>query len=236
MLARTHLHIVVLTCCLWTQKFRAALASADNIFADPYLRTGTDVEGTTESASSSSGTTSSFSSLSSCSGDLEALVENEDLRTELSAINLHYLENGSIQRACRRDGNSLDCKLDFRLYPSNLREVCEKHGGSYWEKEHSLQCQNSDTDENLYYQLDHVPSCFAASCGETDAKKITSSQVDGVRRALEENSGMLCLSDWEILEHAGESDGSAGSRQYYHAVSLLGCSFLGWSVLLRHSF
>jgi hypothetical protein len=232
----THLHhLIVLSCCCWSQTLQASWAASDNIFTESYIRTTETSQAATVSESSSE-TSMAFPSLPSCYDESEALNEHEDVRTELMAINMRYLENGSIKRACQRDGKASDCKLDFNLYPSNLHEACEKYGGRYAEREHSIQCRNSATEEELYYQFDHFPSCFAPSCDTVDVNKMISTQLDGVRRAMEEHSGMHCLSDWEILEYASEMYESTGSHLFGRWVTLTYYSGLGLGVFLLFSF
>lgn len=242
-------------CCCWSliKLPAAAWASSldSNIFSDSYLQTREDQYGVGSSSSSIASPSSSFSgSSSSCFEDLEVLIENEDIRTELSTIDLYYLEHGSIHKACQqKTGTASDCRLDFTLYPNNLHEACEKHGGRYTEREHSISCRSADGgtgDEvvELYYQFDHFPSCFASSCGEVEVNKMVSTQVDTVRRSMEKDSGMHCLVDWEILESANnnvvgvvESEGRrqfGGDRVSSRSYSTTGMMVLG--VLLVYWF
>jgi len=123
----------------------------------------------------------------SCAQDTERLLNmNEDIRFELSAIDIEYLENGSIQNVCKRDGKSSNCIFDFRLFPNELQRVCENHGGNFDETEHAIQCHDSNTKESLYYQFDHYPSCFSAACEKTDAKQFAAKRIDSITQTLSE--------------------------------------------------
>jgi hypothetical protein len=232
----TYLHLcIVLPLYCWSQNLQAARASTDNIFFQPITVTrGNTPEGSISGSSVEASTT--FSLVTSCSDESEILIENEDIRIELMAINMQYLENGSTLKACQRTGLESDCRLDFTNYPNNLQQVCGDNGGIYAEREHSIQCRNSATDEELYYQFDHYPYCFPQSCDTVDVSKMISIHIDGVKRALEEHSGMLCLSDWEILEHANEVYASLGRQSYGNRVIFSCVAGLGLGIFFLHAF
>lgn len=234
MQTHTTLHFTIaLTYYCWSQTLQAAWATPDNIFVEPVSVTGGNTKDVPESSVES---TLSFTSLTSCYDDSEALIEHEDVRMELMAINMQYLEHGSTLKACTRDGKESVCRLDFSLYHSNLHEVCEEHGGLYAEREHSIQCHNSDTDEELYYQFDNHPYCFPMSCDSVDVNKMITLHIDGVKRALEDHSGMHCLSDWEILVDANERYASGASQRYFHWDMLSYYSGLGLGAFLLLAF
>lgn len=149
----------------------------------------------------------------SCKDGSETLIAQEELRWELQDINLQYLENASIEKTCSTssDADGTSCSFDFGLFPNNLDQVCEKYGGVYDEREHSIQCHNPSTKEQLYYQIDRFPNCFPGSCQREEIDSMVAHQIESVRQALEEDSGMVCYADYDILRHANDSD-SAGSR------------------------
>jgi hypothetical protein len=142
-----------------------------------------------------------------CTKDTERLlIANEDIRMELSIINIQYLENASIRKACKRDETFSNCIFDFRLFPNELKSVCENHGGSYDETEHSIQCNKRSTKESLYYQFDHYPSCMSTTCEIADMTKMVSERIDLISRNIGEYLGFDCLADEEILRHANDYD------------------------------
>jgi hypothetical protein len=186
--------------------------------------------------------------ISSCFKDSESLIGYEDIRMELSFINLYYLEHGTRNRACTvnadndENGNSglySNCHVDFLEASANLNEVCAKHDGKYSETEHSIQCYNSQTNEQLYYQLDHFPGCFAVSCTKHDIDQFITKQVDYVRRALEDagggagtsgegstklsssstSSGMVCYADYDILRHPNALSTSTNTTSMANAAT-----------------
>ncbi|KAG7352463.1 hypothetical protein IV203_008511 [Nitzschia inconspicua] len=148
-----------------------------------------------------------------CVHDFESLHSEEDLRRELEEISVYYLENASVDRACSstRDAADRNCRLDFSglSTSSKFSQICEKLGGVYMEREHSIQCHSSK--QQLYYQFDHYPNCFPASCGRNEINDMISKQIESVRRALEDDSGMSCFADYDILRHAGENAMDYGS-------------------------
>ncbi len=156
------------------------------------------------------------SGVSSCAEASETLIAQEDLRWELQDINVDYLENASIEKACSpsiANQDDLSCDFDFGLFRNNLNEVCGNHGGVYDEREHSIQCHNPKTLQQLYYQFDHFPNCFPASCERSELETMMRRQIDSVRRALEIDSGMTCYADYDILRHANDSvSGASGLR------------------------
>jgi hypothetical protein len=162
-----------------------------------------------------------------CSRDREMLLTLEDLRGELQDVNVQYLENASVDRACgggasTRDDSNRECHLDFGYFSNNLHQVCEKHGGVYEEREHSLQCHSAK--QKLYYQYDRFPNCFPASCEHTEVEDLVSKQMESVRQALEEDSGMTCYADFDILRHAGEVEWNvsvAGMTSRFSTVTTL---------------
>jgi hypothetical protein len=159
-----------------------------------------------------------------CSQDLELLLAQEDLRRELQQINLHYLQNAGLDRACSqtRDATNRDCHLDFAIFASDLPGVCELYGGVYVEREHSIQCHSSQ--QQLYYQFDRFPNCFPSSCQHDEVNDMVAKQIEAVRRAMEDDSGMTCYADNDILRHAGEDepfqDSSSNRRNGSMLVSL----------------
>jgi hypothetical protein len=146
----------------------------------------------------------------SCKDGSETLIAQEDMRWELQYINVNYLENASIEKVCVPSADGTNCNFDFGLFPNNLNEVCKKYGGIYEEREHSIQCHNPTTKEQLYYQIDRFPNCFPTSCQRTEVNSMVEHQIESVRRALEEDSGMICYTDYDILRHAGEYENSGG--------------------------
>jgi len=159
-------------------------------------------------------TSSHISGRSSCLEASQSLIANEDVRYELSSINHFYLENASIQKACTQESKSdLECKLNFRLASNELNEVCESNGGTYQEREHSIQCHNLETKESLYYQFDHFPGCYSVACEKADIDQFANLQIDTVKRALEQDSGMKCYADFDILRHPVPSYTSAAQFQ-----------------------
>jgi hypothetical protein len=178
-----------------------------------------------------------------CTRDWDMLLALEDVRRELQDVNLHYLENASVDRACggdggvsTRDASNRDCRLDFGYFSSNLHQVCEKHGGVYVEREHSIQCHSSG--KKLYYQYDRFPNCFPASCGHTEVEDFVAKQMESVRYALENDSGMTCFADFDILRHAGEEDlnvSAAGKTSRPATVSaLLGLVLMGTYIIISY--
>lgn len=199
----------------------------DNIFFTPgyyaehsisefHMSFGSEVDegSNTNTVSTIRTESSSTESSSSCGQDIELLVAQEDLRWQLQDVNLHYLENAGLAKACddsqqqqQQQLRSRNCNLDFGNFPTNLGQVCEEHGGVYIEREHSIQCHNSQTKQQLYYQLDRFPSCFPSSCAKEQVDDMVQSQIDFFRLTLEQDSGMICYADFDILRHAGESNG-----------------------------
>ncbi|KAL3911478.1 MAG: hypothetical protein SGILL_007267 [Bacillariaceae sp.] len=163
----------------------------------------------------------------SCKDGSEALIGQEELRWELQDVNLQYLENASIKNACSTssDVDGRSCNFDFGLFPNNLHQVCEKYGGVYEEREHSIQCHHPSTKEQLYYQIDRFPNCFPGSCQREELETMITHQIESVRRALEEDSGMVCYADYDILRHANDED-SAGSSRIQMTKSLLAVAAL----------
>ncbi|MGK3739368.1 MAG: hypothetical protein ACI8RD_009240 [Bacillariaceae sp.] len=149
----------------------------------------------------------SLNETTTCTKDTERLlIANEDIRMELSIINIQYLENASIQKACKRDGTFSNCRFDFRLFPNELKSVCENHGGSYYETEHSISCNKRSTKESLYYQFDHYPSCMSTTCEMADMTKMVSERIEFISQNIGEYLGFDCLADEEILRHANDYD------------------------------
>jgi len=139
----------------------------------------------------------------SCEENTENLLDtNADIRFELSAIDIQYLENGSIENACDRDGNFFNCKFDFLSYPNNLQAVCNNHMGRFYGTEHSIQCHNPNTMESLYYQFDHYPSCFSAACEQNDVTRLVLERIDTIAEAISNYLDMSCLVDDDILRNA----------------------------------
>jgi len=166
---------------------------------------------------------SSIEPASSCAEDTERLlILNEDIRLELSAIDIEYLENASIQNVCKRDGQFSNCKFDFRLFPNELQKVCEKHGGSFDETEHSIQCHNPSTKESLYYQFDHYPSCFSEACEKTDANQLVAEQIKSISQSMSEYLEMSCFADDDILRYANGASSmeSSGMKRSWHGIQI----------------
>lgn len=164
-----------------------------------------------------------FAEIVSCEEDTENLLSvNEDIRLELSAIDLQYLENASIENVCDRDGKFSSCDFDFRVYPSNLQMVCKNHGGNFYRTEHSIQCHNTNTMESLYYQFDHYPSCFSAACEDTDAKRLLTNRIDFITRAMSEYLKMSCFADDDILRFANDASSieSSGSKILWYSTKV----------------
>jgi hypothetical protein len=159
-----------------------------------------------------SGTIQEGSSQAPCARDREMLLALDDLRGELQDVNFHYLENASVDRACggggdgvsTRNASNRDCRFDFGSFPSNLHEVCKKHGGVYEEREHSIQCHSAQ--QKLYYQYDRFPNCLPESCEHIEVEDMLAQQMESIRQALEEDSGMTCYVDFDILRHAGDGE------------------------------
>jgi hypothetical protein len=175
-----------------------------------------------------------YSGLRSCDEDTEDLLSmNADIRMELSAIDLQYLENASIENVCNRDGKFSSCDFDFGLYQSNLQMVCKNHGGNFYSTEHSIQCQNQITMEKLYYQFDHFPSCFAAACEEMDAKRLLTERINSITQTMSEYLDTPCFADDDILRHANdaslvESPGSIRSRQWVNVFAIAPFLLFHW--------
>ena len=161
----------------------------------------------------------------SCTDGSETLIAHEDVRWNIQFLNVEYLENASIDKACARsstDEMGMTCNFDFGLFPNNLDEVCEKYGGVYEEREHSIQCHDPTTKEQLYYQIDRFPNYFPAACHHDEIDSMVEHQIDTVRRALEDDSGMICYADYDILRHAGEYDGmSSGDTRTLSMMSAI---------------
>ena len=156
----------------------------------------------------------------SCQEDNEDLIGMyEDIRTELATVDLQYLENASIEDVCSRNGNFRSCNFNFQEYPSNLEMVCNNHGAIFYLTEHSIQCHDLRTMENLYYQFDHYPSCFSAVCEERDAKGLVKERIDHITRSMSEYLDMYCFADEEILRHANDESLTAESSSGRTTIS-----------------
>jgi len=167
-----------------------------------------------------------FSEPTSCEEDTENLLEvNEDIRSELSVIDQHYLEHAGIENACTRNGKSSSCDFDFRDYPSNLQMVCKNDGGIFYRTEHSIQCYDLNTMESLYYQFDYYPSCFSAFCGEIDARRLVTERIDSITETMSEFLEMTCFADDDILRFANDAslmiESSGSSRRSWHWIQLV---------------
>jgi hypothetical protein len=163
----------------------------------------------------------SFYENMSCGDGTEFLLDlNEDIRFELSFVDSRYLENGGIGQVCVQDGKHSDCKYNFRSYPNKLQYVCEKDGGSFHETEHSIECHNPQTEESLYYQFDHYPSCFSVACEKADVTQHMSERILSISEQLSEHLDMTCFFDDDILKHAGDSVflKSAGTSILWHGI------------------
>lgn len=215
----------------------------DNVFADAYSSRGGGIyRGEASSSISERGDQLSEAAQSSgsaigdanivglaepasCAQDTERLLNmNENIRLELSAIDIQYLENASIQNVCKRDGKISNCNFDFRLFPNELQMVCENYGGNFDETEHSIQCHDPNTKESLYYQFDHYPSCFSVACEKTDGKQFVAKRIDSITQALSEYLGMACFADDDILRYANDASSiaieSSGIKSSLHGIQM----------------
>ena len=157
----------------------------------------------------------------SCEENTENLLAaNDDIRIEQSAIDRQYMEHASIENACDRNGDFLNCIFDFESYPNNLQTACNNHMGDFCETEHSIQCHNPNTMESLYYQIDHYPSCFSAACERDDVTRLVSERIDSITRSISEYLEMPCFADDDILRYANQASliESSGGNLLWHWI------------------
>ncbi|KAL3912066.1 MAG: hypothetical protein SGILL_007032, partial [Bacillariaceae sp.] len=161
---------------------QANIFDVDDASDNPVSRFDIDFDDS-ESSTNTVTTARTGNTLVSCKDGSETLIAQEELRWELQYLNLSYLENASIEKACvaSSDTDGTSCRFDFGLFPNNLDEVCEKYGGVYDLREHSIQCHNPTTKKQLYYQIDRFPNCFPGSCQPAEVDFLVNHQIESVR-------------------------------------------------------
>lgn len=131
----------------------------------------------------------------------------------------------------------MDCRVDFRLFPSRLQQRCQANGGRYDESEHSIQCHSPTARQSLYFQYDHYPSCYALSCEEQQVRDQVAQQIDAMKVALEADTGLQCYTDNDILAHAvaasqQEDNDSSGGGRSLSSLATLGSLIMRGALVL----